>query len=152
MHACDGRANTSPPTLPSPDRAHERTKRRDTCWAQAAQTQLARRRIVPVQGLIRSDGSGLATFNVQYTCMCMRLWPEEVVDAEVEQVTSYGIRCKVGPFRIFVSEKVCKEIERLAPRAARAAGASSRDLQCAHIMQTAPLHCAGTLRSFKCPP
>jgi hypothetical protein len=59
-----------------------------------------------MQGLIRSDGSGLATFNVQYSCICMRLWPEEVVDAEVEQVTSYGIRCKVGPFRIFVSEKV----------------------------------------------
>ena len=59
-----------------------------------------------VQGLIRSDGSGLATFNVSYDCVCMRLWPNEVVDAVVEQVTSYGIRCKVGPFRIFVSEKV----------------------------------------------
>jgi hypothetical protein len=59
-----------------------------------------------VQGSIRSDGSGLATFKVEYTCICMRLWPGEVVDAEVEQVTSYGIRCKVGPFRIFVSERV----------------------------------------------
>lgn len=60
-----------------------------------------------VQGLIRSDGSGLATFNVQYECISMRLWPDEVVDASVVQVTSYGIRCKAGPFRIFVSEKVC---------------------------------------------
>jgi DNA-directed RNA polymerase subunit E'/Rpb7 len=58
------------------------------------------------QGLIRSDGSGLATFNVQYTCVSMRLWREEVVDAEVEQATRYGIRCRVGPFHIFVSEKV----------------------------------------------
>jgi DNA-directed RNA polymerase subunit E'/Rpb7 len=58
-----------------------------------------------LQGIIRPDGSGLATFNVQYTCISMRLWPEEVVDAEVEQVTAYGLRCKVGPFRIFVSEK-----------------------------------------------
>ena len=62
--------------------------------------------VVCLQGLIRSDGSGLATFSVSYACLCMRLWPEEVVDAEVEQVTSYGIRCKVGPFRIFVSERV----------------------------------------------
>lgn len=59
-----------------------------------------------MQGLIRSDGSGLATFNVQYTCVSMRLWKEEVVDAEVEQATRYGIRCRVGPFHIFVSEKV----------------------------------------------
>lgn len=59
-----------------------------------------------LQGLIRSDGSGLATFNVQYQCISIRLWPEEVVDAEVEQTTCYGIRCRVGPFRIFVSEKV----------------------------------------------
>ena len=59
-----------------------------------------------MQGLIRSDGSGLATFRVRYDCVCMRLWPEEVVDAVVEQVTSYGIRVSVGPFHIFVSEKV----------------------------------------------
>eukprot|EP00892_Ulva_mutabilis_P003175 jgi/Ulvmu1/12859/UM098_0044.1 len=57
------------------------------------------------KGLIRSDGSGLATFNVQYQCISIRLWPDEVVDAEVEQTTCYGIRCRVGPFRIFVSEK-----------------------------------------------
>ena len=48
-----------------------------------------------VQGLIRSDGSGLATFNVQYTCVSMRLWRDEVVDAEVEQAM---LRTPWGPY------------------------------------------------------
>jgi hypothetical protein len=94
-----------------------------------------------VQGLIRSDGSGLATFKVEYTCICMRLWPEEVVDAEVEQVTSYGIRCKVGPFRIFVSERV-RHTSSGPHKAAGACCAAAlpcvcvparRDAQCVHI-------------------
>jgi DNA-directed RNA polymerase subunit E'/Rpb7 len=58
------------------------------------------------QGLIRSDGSGLATFNVAYKCVTLRLWADEVVDAEVIDTTRYGFRCNVGPYKIFVSEKV----------------------------------------------
>eukprot|EP01025_Chloroclados_australasicus_P012023 TRINITY_DN15477_c0_g1_i1.p1 TRINITY_DN15477_c0_g1~~TRINITY_DN15477_c0_g1_i1.p1 ORF type:complete len:192 (-),score=10.36 TRINITY_DN15477_c0_g1_i1:513-1088(-) len=57
------------------------------------------------KGVLRSDGSGLATFNVAYRAITMRLWPEEVIDCEVKIVKSAGLWCTAGPYKIFVSEK-----------------------------------------------
>jgi len=58
------------------------------------------------QGLVRNDGSGNATFKVKYSCIAMRLWKDEVVDAVVTEVHKLGFQCQAGPHVIFVSEHV----------------------------------------------
>jgi hypothetical protein len=40
----------------------------------------------PVQGLIRKDGSGLATFRVQFSCVAFRPFKGEVMDCVVTNV------------------------------------------------------------------
>jgi DNA-directed RNA polymerase subunit E'/Rpb7 len=40
-----------------------------------------------MQGKIRQDGSGLATYKVQYECVALRPFKGEVVDVVVESVS-----------------------------------------------------------------
>lgn len=56
------------------------------------------------KGRIRTDGSGFATFSVKYQCICMRVWRDEIIDAEVTAVHKLGISCRAGPIDIMVSE------------------------------------------------
>lgn len=55
------------------------------------------------QGLIRSDGSGYATFNVGYQCIVFRPFVGEVIDCVVKTVSKMGVFAEAGPVTIFIS-------------------------------------------------
>jgi len=61
------------------------------------------------QGKIRQDGSGLATYKVQYECVALRPFKEEVVDMVVDSVSKMGFFGKVGPMQVFVSNHLIPE-------------------------------------------
>lgn len=60
-------------------------------------------------GKIRSDGTGYATFTVQYQAIVCRPYKGEVVDAVVTSVNKMGFFADAGPLNIFVSNHLIPE-------------------------------------------
>lgn len=50
----------------------------------------------PLQGKIRQDGSGLATFCMTFSCLAFRPFKDEVVDAVVESVSKVWVCWRRG--------------------------------------------------------
>lgn len=55
------------------------------------------------QGLIRMDGTGLATFEVKFNCVTFRPFKGEVIDCVVQSVNKMGFFAEAGPLQVFVS-------------------------------------------------
>lgn len=55
------------------------------------------------QGLIRPDGTGLATFEVRYGCIVFRPFRGQVLEVTVREVMISGFIAEAGPVQIFVS-------------------------------------------------
>lgn len=55
------------------------------------------------KGLVRPDGTGLATFNVCYECIVLRPFKGQVLDVTVKEVIQSGFIAEIGPVQIFVS-------------------------------------------------
>lgn len=54
-------------------------------------------------GLIRPDGTGLATFQVKYDAIVFRPFRGEVLDVTIQKVMISGFVAEAGPVEVFVS-------------------------------------------------
>ena len=61
------------------------------------------------QGLIRPDGTGLATFDVRYDCIMFRPFRGQILDVTVREVFSTGFIAEAGPVQIFVGSHCIPE-------------------------------------------
>ncbi|GFH09578.1 uncharacterized protein HaLaN_04753, partial [Haematococcus lacustris] len=61
------------------------------------------------EGLIRQDGTGLATFSVHYSAVVSRPFKGEVVDCVVATVNKMGFFADAGPMQIFVSNHLISD-------------------------------------------
>eukprot|EP00879_Flechtneria_rotunda_P014602 GHRR01015259.1.p1 GENE.GHRR01015259.1~~GHRR01015259.1.p1 ORF type:complete len:166 (+),score=41.22 GHRR01015259.1:1364-1861(+) len=62
-----------------------------------------------LQGKIRQDGSGLATFKATFQCITFRPFKGEVLDCIVSSVNKMGFFADAGPLQIFVSSHLIPE-------------------------------------------
>uniref|UniRef100_A0A7S0RKS2 DNA-directed RNA polymerase II subunit RPB7 n=1 Tax=Chlamydomonas leiostraca TaxID=1034604 RepID=A0A7S0RKS2_9CHLO len=60
-------------------------------------------------GVIRQDGTGLATFTVRYSGLVCRPYKGEVIDCVVTSVNKMGFFAEAGPLQIFVSNHLIPE-------------------------------------------
>ena len=71
---------------------------------------IAINKIVSVsKGMIRTDGTGFATFKVDYMAVVCRPYKGEVVDCVVTSVNNMGFFAEAGPLQIFVSNHLIPE-------------------------------------------
>jgi DNA-directed RNA polymerase II subunit RPB7 len=61
------------------------------------------------RGKLRDDGSGLATFRVEYQALTVRPFRGEVVDAVVTSVNKMGFFAEAGPLQLFCSSHLVPE-------------------------------------------
>jgi DNA-directed RNA polymerase II subunit RPB7 len=59
--------------------------------------------------MIRTDGTGFATFKVEYMAVVCRPYKGEIVDCIVTSVNKMGFFAEAGPLQIFVSNHLIPE-------------------------------------------